>query len=386
MVQYANCMTNIYPAQFPVAFSETQRSDHVFLSETDFETICNTKNQSEFEATQKRIDSLLINLNAIRSIQKTTGGEIRIYGRSLHTSQALLKAIHPTIRDAGFVEVIGLSDVKQNWKQFPWPRVAISANGLMTTEDRAMMYEGLDKKILIIMSGGEGRSDQLFYRPIAQLIQTIIEKELFLFAVCMSYQVLADQVVCLGIKRGQNVPPATEGKMRLGTQIADLTKFGKEDVIFGTLAPAFGVESWNHYRIYGHDVVSDQPQKNVQVLARDRATQEIVAFRVGTTTWAIQYHPELKKMARPGKGLQQRASVAMNQDSIIIPTGTHLYQQTLINKIIRNKKMCERYHISAADLQQFFHPARQIHNVGDQLILNLLEYAVAVKLRELDIT
>lgn len=287
-----------YTNTFPVAFSEQEDVPNLLLSSNDFQDLSNSAEGAPYESDVIQVTRLLDDLHAIRAAQQSTGGEIRIYGRSLNTSEALLKTIHPKIRKDNFVEVIGLSDPKQQWKNYPWPRVAISKSGVLTKDDQELLYSGLDKKVLVMMSGGEGRSDQPFYRPIAQLMQELLAKEIYTWAVCMSYQVLADQVVCLGIKPGQHVPPPHEGRFHIGTQVVDLTEHGKVDPVFSTVAPAFAVESWNHYRVYGAGLTTDKPAKHIRILARDRASKEVIAFKVGETCWAIQYHPELKKMAR----------------------------------------------------------------------------------------
>lgn len=378
-------MQYTYNDNFPVGFSEASPEEHQYLAATDYSQIVNAAGQPEWEADDERINRLLNSLQAIRKAQGSTSGEIRIYARSLRSTDALLKSIHPRIRDEQFVEVIGISGEKQNWKRFTWPHIRISDRGVLTDEDRALLYSDLDAKVMIIMSGGEGRSDMPFYQPIAQFIRTLLDKHIFLFAVCMSYQVLADQVLCLGITPGQNLPEPKTGRLRIGTQIAMLTEYGKTDPVFSSVTPAFGVESWNHYRIYGNDIQTDTPMKNVQVLARDKVTNEIVAFKVGDRCWAIQYHPELKKLARHSKGLTQ-TSIAVGGQSVLIPKGMHVYQATLLKALTTaSAGLLERYHISAADLQHFFHPARRIHNVGDRLTLGMLEQAVSAKKQQLAI-
>lgn len=378
-------MQYMYNDNFPVGFSESGPDEHQYLTAAEYTQIVNAAGQPEWEADVERIDQLLTQLHAIRKAQGSTHGEIRIYARSLRSTEALLKSIHPRIRGEQFVEVIGLSNEKQNWKKFTWPHIRISDHGVLTDEDRSLLYSDLNAKVMIIMSGGEGRSDMPFYQPIAQFIRTLLDEHIFLFAVCMSYQVLADQVLCLGITPGQNLPEPKTGRLRIGTQIAELTNYGNTDPVFSSVAPAFGVESWNHYRIYGNDIESDTPMKNVQVLARDKVTNEIVAFKVGDRCWAIQYHPELKKLARHGKGINQ-TSIAMRNQSVLIPKGMHTYQTTLLKALTNaSAGLLEKYHISAADLQHFFHPARRIHNVGDRLTLGILEQAVQAKKQQLAI-
>ncbi|MDP3970977.1 MAG: hypothetical protein Q8P90_04745 [bacterium] len=378
-------MATQYQEKFPAVFSEYGRDKHLYLTVDDFKSICNKADDAEHEADLKRVQKILDDLREIRLKQKSTGGEIRIYGRSLRTSEALTKSIHPKIRKDNFVEVIGLSGSKQNWKDYPWPRVYISNNGVMTADDQKLMNSDLDKKVLIIMSGGEGRSDEPFYRPIAQFMSRVLQQEIYVLAVCMSYQVIADQVLCIGIKRGQHVPPPQEGMFHVGTQVVDLTDLGKRDEVFSELAPAFAVESFNHYRIYGADLIKDRPAKNIQILARDRLTNEVVAYKAGETCWAIQYHPEIKKIGRAGKGLQHKRSVNIHGKTIIIPKQIHTYQETLINILAKNPEWFDRYHMTADDLQQFFHPARRVQNVGDRLTLGILEQAVAAKKRQLGI-
>lgn len=384
LLQYERFMAIKYQDKFPAAFSEQGRDKHLYLEATDFEIISNSAISPEFNADEKSIDQVVNDLQAIRSAQKSTSGEIRIYARSLRTGEALFKSVHPNIRKENFVEVIGISNAKQNWKKFSWPHVTISDNGVMTADDRELLHSDIDQKVFVIMSGGEGRSDMPFYQPLAQFIRKLIDEEVYLWAVCMSYQVLADQVLCLGIKRGQDLPPPQTGRLRVGTQIAKLTDNGKSDQVFSIVAPAFAVESWNHFRIYGDQLESDEPQKNVKILARDYITNDVIAIKVGETCWAIQYHPELKKIARKGKGIQNKKSISVQNKFVILPKGTHSYQEVLISTIAKNKKaFLDKYNIVADDLQQFFHPARQIHNVGDKLLLAILEQAVAAKKRQL---
>lgn len=372
-----------YQDKFPVAFSEDGPKHHLYLNAKDYKKICNTADHHVEDADPERLEKVIEGLRAIRVAQNTTGGEIRVYGRSLNTGQALLKTIHPKIRKDNFVEVIGLSSPKQNWKNYLWPRVVISNNGVINPDDRKLMFSDLDKKVMVIMSGGEGRSDDPFYKPVAKLIRKLIDDEIYLWAVCMSYQVMADQVLHLGIKKGQALPGPLTGRFHIGTQIADLTDDGKQDPVFSHLAPAFAVESFNHFRIYGSELASDVPAKNVKVVARDRASKEIVAYRVGEACWAIQYHPELKKMSLRGRGIQNKKSLSVKGKSIIVPKGVHSYQATLMSRLVHNKEIFEKYHITPEDLQQFFHPARRVQNVGDELTLSILEQAVEAKKREL---
>ncbi len=373
-----------YKDKIPVAFSEESASQHLRIPAKAYERLSNKVGPKYKDADPKRIELILDDLRKIRLAQNSTGGEIRIYGRSINTSQALLKTIHPKIRKDNFVEVIGISDTKQNWSKYPWPRIAISERGVMTSDDRKLLYSDLDHKVLVMMSGGEGRSDQPFYRPIAKFMSELINREMFVWAVCMSYQVLADQVMHIGIKRGQNVPPPREGRFHFSTQIVDITDEGKKDTIFKELAPGFGVESYNHFRIYGADIQSNKPSKNVHVLARDHATKEIIAFRIGETCWAIQYHPELKKIGRAGKGIQKRKSLSINGKSVIVPKGIHPYQIELVKRI-RKQGIVDKYNMTTEDIQQFFHPVRRVHNVGDQISLAILEQAVVAKKRELGV-
>ena len=374
-----------YKDSFPVAFSADGPEHHLYLDAEEYEELSNKAGRKYNDADSKRIDQVIDDLRKIRVAQNSTGGEIRIYGRSLRTGKALWKTIHPRIRKHHFVEVIGLSDHKQNWSNYPWPRVLISKNGVMSPDDRKLMYSDLDNKVLVMMSGGEGRSDQPFYRPIAKFMQHLLDKHIYLWAVCMSYQVMADQVLCLGLKRGQKVPPPQEGRFHIGTQIADITDQGEQDPVFSELTPAFGVESFNHYRIYGSDIDSNKPSKQVKVLARDRATNEVVAFKVGETCWAVQYHPELKKMGRQGKGLQKRRSLSIQGKGVIVPKGIHSYQPSLVNRIARDKEVMQKYHMTPDDMQQFFHPVRRVQNVGDEITLGILEQAIQSKKLELNL-
>jgi GMP synthase-like glutamine amidotransferase len=361
---------------FPVIFSAAGRSQHQLLAVKDFAVLANAAYCKPFEADTDRINTVLRALQAFRRRHKTTGGEIRIYGRSLHTSEALVKTIHPRIRQAGFVEVIGLSDPKQNWSKYQWPRVYISNNGKLTRDDHTTLHCNLSKKVLVVMSGGEGKSDDPFYAPLAELIETLLEKRIPLFCVCMSYQVLADRVVRFGatVNSPKILPPLT-GSFRLGTQIVDITSHGQTDPVFGAFAPAFAVESMNQYRIAGslarYNTVGD-----VTVLGRDRATREMVALRVGDRCWAMQYHPELKKKARVKKGLQHKRSVIFNGDRVIIPAGMHAYQVNMISRVAKAKTLCARYHLHAKDVQAFFHPARQVYSIGEELMLRLLEQSL----------
>lgn len=358
---------------FPVVFSAAGRSHHQSLHVKDFAVLANAAYCKPFEAEASRIDAVLSALHAFRHKHKTTGGEIRIYGRSLHTSEALLKTIHPRIRAAGFVEVIGLSDPKQNWSKYKWKRVYISANGKLSRDDHKILYHDLAKKALIVMSGGEGKSDDLFYEPIAELIETIIQKQLPLFCVCMSYQVLADRVVRFGAQpRSPHVLRPLTGSFRLGTQVVDLTTQGKQDAVFSRFAPAFAVESMNQYRIAGSNV-QQNVSGNIAVLGRDRVTNEVVALRVGDRCWAMQYHPELKKRARPHKGLHKKRSVMFGSEQVIVPAGTHAYQASMISRVARAERLLATYQLQAKDMQAFFHPARQVYSIGEELMLRLLE-------------
>lgn len=83
--------------------------------------------------------------------------------------------------------------------------------------------------------------------------------------------------------------------------------------------------------------------------------------------------------------IQKKFSVSIDGKSIVIPEGVHSYQAELIRKLAKNQALLKRYAIAAEDLQQFFHPARRVNNVGDQLTMAILQQAVASKKRELSI-
>lgn len=361
---------------FNAVFSSQGRSHHQSLHVKDFAVLANASYCKPFEAEPARLDNVLTALQAFRHKHKTTGGEIRIYGRSLHTSEALLKTVHPRIRAAGFVEVIGLSDPKQNWSKYKWQRIYISANGKLSRDDHKTLYNDIAKKALVVMSGGEGKSDDPFYEPIAELIKTIIHKHIPLFCVCMSYQVLADRVVRFGAQpHTPNILQPLTGSFRLGTQVVDLTSQGKQDAVFGRFAPAFAVEAMNQYRIAGSGV-QQNVSGNVTVLGRDRVTNEVVALRVGDRCWAMQYHPELKKRARPHKGLQKKRSIRFADTQVIIPAGTHAYQTGMISRVAKAERLLTTYQLQAKDIQAFYHPSRQVYSIGEELMLRLLEQSL----------
>lgn len=342
MVCYARGM-------FPVMLSERGKQHHRWLAPADFLAVSNARlvnGRQPLKIESARMKAVLIGLHALRKQLRSHGGEIRIYCRSPKSAQNLMNTIPAQIRAAGFVEVIGMAHHGQDWSEFRGRHVVIAPDGTMSPRDQKLLFRNLDKIILVIMGGGDGRSDQAFYSPVAKLMREILARDIGVWALCMSYQVLLDRVI------GQQLHPLT-GEVHIGTHIVDLTAAGKRDPVWSALGPAFGVEAFNHYRIAvakdrrNHFKVRRRGQLyDVQVLGRDRATREIVAVKINDLCWAMQYHPELKKI-----------------DS---------------RRIFANHpQLCERYHVQPNDTAKFFErQPRLVNHVGNHIAFEIIEHVV----------
>lgn len=376
---------------FPVAFHQANRKRHGLLRMADFEQATNAAGQPSWEVPPERLNQVLQQLMAVRKKMRSRGGEIRVYSRSLQTRQALLKTIHPTIRAAGFVREIGIAHPHQDWRSFPGQHIVLSTDGHLTAKDRALLMGGLDKVILVMMSGGDGRSDEAFYNPMVELMQEILHRHIGLWAICMSYQVLLDRVLRLGVPK-QHILPPLEGLLRIGTQLVDGTRYAQTDAVWRSVYPRFAVESFNHYRIIGAQQKKNlfrlqRPEQNytVKVLGRDHLTKEIIAVKVNDLCWAMQYHPELKKIVRAGRTTYHTRTIQVGNKKIKVPASVHPYQIGFIERLANTPHLFDRYHIEPKDIEAFFQPARLVHNVGDQLTFGIIEQVTQTYCKRLHI-
>lgn len=139
-----------------------------------------------------------------------------------------------------------------------------------------------------LLIGGSGhysvaRPSEPFFRPLAELLRAVVDRDCPTFASCFGYQLL---VTALG-GRVEHDPDRGE----VGSFEVTLTDDGRRDELFGSLPAAFTAQM-------GHlDLAVEMPPAGVRNLARSARCQ-FQALRVeGTRIWASQFHPELDQAA-----------------------------------------------------------------------------------------
>ena len=131
---------------------------------------------------------------------------------------------------------------------------------------------------LIVMGGAMGANDDRRYPfliDLKNLIRTVVAARIPYLGVCLGGQLLAAalgaRVVC---QRWEE----------LGTLEVSLTREGRADLLFNGVADVFRTFQWHHDSF-------DIPEGGVMLASSTACPHQ--AFRVGTSAWGVQFHPEV---------------------------------------------------------------------------------------------
>ena len=136
----------------------------------------------------------------------------------------------------------------------------------------------LDAYGAVLVFGGAMHADQDDHHPWLReedlFLQRLLDLHMPVLGICLGAQLLA---------KAAHAPVFPAEEAEVGWFAVELTEAGTEDPVLGRLPPTFDAFQW-HY--YAHDV----PAGAVE-LARNRVCTQ--AFRLGDSTWGVQFHPEV---------------------------------------------------------------------------------------------
>jgi len=130
----------------------------------------------------------------------------------------------------------------------------------------------------VLVFGGAMHADQddahPWLREERSLLQLLIDSGRPTLGVCLGAQLLAQTA-------GAHVGPSREPE--IGWYEVDLTPAASDDPLLRVLPQSFDAFQW-HY--YAHEL----PAGAIELARNDLCTQ---AFRLGESTWGVQFHPEV---------------------------------------------------------------------------------------------
>lgn len=135
-----------------------------------------------------------------------------------------------------------------------------------------------DIAALIVLGGAMGANDDQrhpFLVELKKLIREVVATRIPYLGICLGGQLLA---AALGAK------VVSSRWEELGTLTVSLTAEGEEDLLFSGIAETFTTFQWHHDSF---DVPADG------VLLASSALCRHQAFRVGSSAWGLQFHPEV---------------------------------------------------------------------------------------------
>jgi GMP synthase (glutamine-hydrolysing) len=130
----------------------------------------------------------------------------------------------------------------------------------------------------IVMGGAMGANDDQrypFLGDLKDLIRKTVALRIPYLGICLGGQLLA---AALGAK------VVSHRWEELGTLEVSLTREGRADLLFGGIAEVFSTFQWHHDSF-------DIPEGGVLLASSTACPHQ--AFRVGTTAWGVQFHPEV---------------------------------------------------------------------------------------------
>ena len=135
-----------------------------------------------------------------------------------------------------------------------------------------------DVSALLVLGGAMGANDDRkhpFLNDLKQLIRTVVKAGVPYLGVCLGGQLLAAALAA-------NV--ASNRWEEIGNYSVALTAEGKTDFLFNLISPEFPAFQWHHDSF-------DLPAGAVLLAFSDACPHQ--AFRVGTSSWGVQFHPEV---------------------------------------------------------------------------------------------
>jgi len=202
----------------------------------------------------------------------------------------VLAVIHgPTVRPEAFEEVV----VAEGHELVEWD---IRLQGPPPDGFDAVMVFGGDQNV------GEEIVHPWLHDEYDAL-RRYVERGVPVLGVCLGAQTLAHAT-------GGTVEPI--GSMLAGFYATELTAAGAADPVLGVLPTRFDALNLNGYRF--------TPPPDAVVLAEGPVTQ---AFRLGDRTWAIQFHPEVRR-DQYVEWFREDESVARPLDELLAELDEHL--------------------------------------------------------------
>ena len=132
----------------------------------------------------------------------------------------------------------------------------------------------------VLVLGGAMNVDEgdiyAWLRTEKEIVGRLIERELPLIGLCLGGQMVASAAGAV---------PRRAPRPEIGWHTVELTEAGAEDPLLGPLEPAFEAFQWHSYEF-------PLPPGAIALARSELCLQ---AARIGTTAWAIQFHPEVTK-------------------------------------------------------------------------------------------
>jgi GMP synthase (glutamine-hydrolysing) len=130
----------------------------------------------------------------------------------------------------------------------------------------------------VLIFGGAMHVDQEERHPwlgdVKATLSKLIDKAVPLLGVCLGAQLIAEAA---------GTPAHRASEPEIGWYQVDVTPEGASDPLLGPLAPAFEAFQWHSYEF--------PVPAGATLLARSQVCPQ--AYRIGNTTWGIQFHAEV---------------------------------------------------------------------------------------------
>lgn len=175
----------------------------------------------------------------------------------------------------------------------------------------------------------EGRTANPWMSDLIELIRATHDHSVPLLGICFGHQAIA---VAFGSSIERVPPPAN---LELGFINAILTEEGKKDPLFEGIPQNFQALSY-HYR-----TVESEPKGSV-VLSKGKAGQILQSYRIGMTTWGVQFHPDYSQ-ANLMEMIDRRKDALIKKtdlSKVIVRVGRRYDEKVLANflDIVLNRK------------------------------------------------
>jgi GMP synthase (glutamine-hydrolysing) len=136
----------------------------------------------------------------------------------------------------------------------------------------------LDAYAGVLVFGGAMHADQEGHHPWLReenlFIQRVLDLHMPVLGICLGAQLLA---------KAAHAPVRRAESPEIGWFPVELNEEAADDPVLGRLPERFDSFQWHHYTY-------DVPAGAVELARSDTCTQ---AFRLGESTWGVQFHPEV---------------------------------------------------------------------------------------------